>query len=406
MEVRIKALGGRSLSQGDLGGSLGGPLLNMEIHMKKSLLALAVLSAFAGVASAQSSITLYGRVDAGYTRFDPKNGNTSDISATSGLAAGNLGGNRWGIRGSEDLGGGLKGVFVLESGFGLDDGTSGQGGRLFGRQAYMGVTGGWGGLVMGRLAAFSSGTGDFDKFGSLDPFRTGAGILGFQKVMGSANSLRLDNAIAYVTPNMGGFSAGAGYTFRLSGQEIVGGSGNNNNGYVTYINFSAGPFYGVVTYDAFELGEVANDPKQKHLQIGASWDFKFMKLSAAYADESNQYAAGPAGVGFAGTVLGTTNSTGTQTLQANGADAQALAFGITVPFGAHSIRGAYHMRDVDSTATTGEAERTGWSLGYEYALSRRTTFYVYYGDVSDKKAYKIGNWGGATQGFLGLSHAF
>jgi predicted porin len=83
-----------------------------------------------------------------------------------------------------------------------------------------------------------------------------------------------------------------------------------------------------------------------------------------------------------------------------------MAFGVIVPFGAHSVRAAYHLRDVDSTPTTGEAERTGWSLGYEYALSRRTTFYAYYGDVSDKKAYKIGNWGGATQGFLGLSHAF
>jgi predicted porin len=406
MEVRIKALGGRFIGQGDLGGSLGGPFFNMEIRMKKSLLALAVLSAFAGVASAQSSITLYGRVDAGYTRFDPKQGNTTDLSATSGLAAGNLGGNRWGIRGSEDLGGGLKGVFVLESGFSLDDGTSGQGGRLFGRQAYMGLTGGWGGLVMGRLAAFSSGTGDFDKWGSLDPFRTGAGILGFQKIMASSNSLRLDNTIAYVTPNLGGFSAGLGTTFRAVGQEIPGGSGNNNWGYVSYINFSSGPFYGVVTYDALELGELANDPKQKHLQAGLSWDFKFMKLSFAYAQEENQYALGPAGVGFAATVLGTSTSTGTQTLQSSGADAEAMALGLIVPFGAHRINASYGMRDVDATATTGEAERTSWALGYEYSLSRRTTFYVYYGDVSDKKAYKIGNWGGATQGFLGLSHAF
>jgi predicted porin len=377
----------------------------MEIQMKKSLLALAVLSAFAGVASAQSSITLYGRVDAGYTRFDPDRGTTTDIEATSGLAAGNLGGNRWGIRGSEDLGGGLRGVFVLESGFSLDDGTSAQGGRLFGRQAYMGLTGGFGSLVMGRLATFSSGTGDFDKFGSLDPFRTGAGILGFQKVFSSANSLRLDNAIAYVTPTMGGFSAGVGYTFRLAGQENVG-SGNNNKGYVAYVNFGSGPFYGVITYDDFDLNELANDPNQTHLQAGLSWDFKFMKLSFAYGKEESQYTAGPAGVAFAGTVTGASVGSGTATLQATNSDAEAMALGLIVPFGAHSIRAAYHTRDVDSTATTGEAERTGWSLGYEYALSRRTTFYIYYGDVSDKDAYKIANWGGASQGFLGLSHAF
>jgi predicted porin len=407
MEVRIKALGDRFLGQGDLGGSLGGPFLNMEIHMKKSLLALAVLSAFAGVASAQSSITLYGRVDAGYARFDPKEGTATDVSATSGLQSGNLGGSRWGIRGSEDLGGGLKGVFVLESGFGLDDGTSGQGGRLFGRQAYMGVTGGFGGLVMGRLAAFSSGTGDFDKFGGLDPFRTGAGILGFQKFMGSANSLRLDNAVAYVTPTMGGFSAGVGYTFNLSGQEAVGGSGNNNTGYVSYINFGAGPFYGVITYDDFDLGAVANDPNQTHLQAGFSWDFKVVKLSFAYAKEENQYAAGPAGVGFSATpVTGASSSTGAQTLQVNGANAEAYVFGAIVPFGAHRINASYGERTVDAVGTTGEGTRTSWALGYEYSFSRRTTLYVYYGDVSDKDAYKIANWGGASQGFLGLSHTF
>jgi predicted porin len=392
----------------------------MEIHMKKSLLALAVLSAFAGVASAQSSITLYGRVDAGYFRFDPQSGTgagaqpngganglaVADIKATSGLAAGNLGGNRWGIRGSEDLGGGLKGVFVLESGFSLDDGISGQGTRLFGRQAYMGLTGGWGGLVMGRLATFSSGTGDFDKFGGLDPFRTGAGILGFQKFMGSANSLRLDNAVAYVSPNLGGFSAGVGYTFNLSGQEAVGGSGNNNTGYVSYINFSSGPFYGVITYDDFDLGAVTNDPNQTHLQAGFSWDFKVVKLSFAYAKEENQYAAGPAGVGFAASVSGASSSTGTQTLQANGASAEAYVIGAIIPFGAHRINASYGERSVDAIGTTGEATRTSWALGYEYAFSRRTTLYVYYGDVSDKDAYKIANWGGATQGFLGLSHTF
>jgi predicted porin len=392
----------------------------MEIHMKKSLLALAVLSAFAGVASAQSSITLYGRVDAGYFRFDPQSGTgagaqpngganglaVADIKATSGLAAGNLGGNRWGIRGSEDLGGGLKGVFVLESGFSLDDGISGQGTRLFGRQAYMGLTGGWGGLVMGRLATFSSGTGDFDKFGGLDPFRTGAGILGFQKFMGSANSLRLDNAVAYVSPNLGGFSAGVGYTFNLSGQEAVGGSGNNNTGYVSYINFSSGPFYGVITYDDFDLGAVTNDPNQTHLQAGFSWDFKVVKLSFAYAKEENQYAAGPAGVSFAASVAGTSNGNGTSTLQANGANAEAYVIGAIVPFGAHRINASYGERSVDAIGTTGEATRTSWALGYEYAFSRRTTLYVYYGDVSDKDAYKISNWGGATQGFLGLSHTF
>jgi predicted porin len=398
MKIRIKALGDRFHGQGDLGGSLGGSFFNMEIHMKKSLLALAVLSAFAGVASAQSSITLYGRVDAGYTNFDPKAGTVTDVSATRGLSAGNLGGNRWGIRGSEDLGGGLKGIFVLESGFSLDDGTSGQGGRLFGRQAYMGLGGNFGSVVMGRIAAFSSGTGDFDKIGGLDPFRTGVGSLGWQATFSSMNSLRLDNAIAYVTPNWGGFSAGVGHTFRAAGQELTGGSGNNNNGYVSYVSFGAGPFYGVVTYDTFDLGELANDPSQDHLQIGLSWDFKVIKLSAAYGQESEQYVLGPAGV-----TIGTGGAVATQT---PGTDATSWAVGAIIPFGAHRINASYQTRTVDALGAVGEGNRDAWALGYEYSLSRRTTLYAYYGDVSDKDTYKTANWGGIKQTFLGLSHTF
>ena len=372
--------------------------------MKKSILALAVLSAFAGVASAQSSVTLYGRADVGFTRFDPKAGNTSDVSATTGISSGNLGGSRWGIRGSEDLGGGMKGIFTLEGGYGQDDGTLGQGGRLFGRQAWAGLEGGFGSFVMGRIASFSSGTGSFDKFGGLDPFRTGYGNVGLQATFASSSALRLDNTVAYMTPNMGGFSAGAGYTFRAGGQELAGGNGSNNAGYITYINFGSGPFYGVVTYDNFKLGEVAGDPSQKHLQVGLSWDFKVIKLSAAYASETEQYALGPAGISFATTPSSTASTSGA--VQATATDATAYMVGAIVPIGPHRLAASYQSRESDAIRGLQEGERTVWTLGYEYSFSRRTTGYIVYGNVSDKKGYKSGNWGGITQTFVGLSHAF
>jgi predicted porin len=367
--------------------------------MKKSLLALAVLGAFAGAASAQSSVTLYGRVDGGFGRSDPREGITSDQSATTGIFSGVLGGNRWGLRGSESLGGGLRGIFALESGFTLDDGVSAQGGRLFGRQAYAGLAGGFGSLVLGRVAAFSSGTGDFDRFGTLDPFRTGVGNLGFQATMSSANSLRLDNAVAYLTPNMAGFSAGVGYTFRAAGQELPGSSGNNNAGYISYLNYSNGPLYAVVTYDNFKLGEVATDPKQSHLQMGIAWDFKIVRLSAAYAIEDSQYALGPAGTTFSATGA-------TTAIQQANSDADAWAIGAVIPLGAHRINASYQSRDVDGATAAGNAERTVWALGYEYSFSRRTTGYIYYGSVKDEGSYRTGNWGGVTQTFAGVSHAF
>ena len=124
--------------------------------MKKSLLALAAMSAFATAANAQSSVTLYGVVDvpieynnhlAPGVNTTPAGLNASGIpqslpggGSRVGLqTGGGLSGSRWGLRGTEDLGGGNSALFVLESGFGLDDGRSQQGGRLFGRQAYVGL---------------------------------------------------------------------------------------------------------------------------------------------------------------------------------------------------------------------------------------------------------------------------
>src|SRR5688572_1099677 len=101
--------------------------------MKKSLLACAILGAFTGAAFAQTSVTIYGVVDAGVERYD--NDATDVIRLSSGIQSGS----RLGFRGSEDLGGGLSAIFTLESGFNIDDGTMGQGGRLFGRQAFVGV---------------------------------------------------------------------------------------------------------------------------------------------------------------------------------------------------------------------------------------------------------------------------
>lgn len=357
--------------------------------MKKSLIALAVLGAFAGAASAQSSVTLYGIVDVNVQRTDPKAGTASDTSATTGVNGGHLAGNRWGVRGSEDLGGGMRAIFQLESGFDIDRGTLGQGGRLFGRQAYAGLAGNFGTLVAGRLAAFSSGTGAFDKFGSLDPFRTGYGIGGFQSTMSGANALRLDNTIAYLTPAIGGFSAGIGHTFRVDGAENAGGSSANNNGQIMYANFSAGPLYAVLTYNRIKVGEVAGDPTEKHLQVGASYDLKVVKLSAAYAKEDDQFSG-----------LRTTSA------QVAGSDAKAWAVGASAPFGPHRLAASYQKRDVDAFQGTPEGDRKVWTLGYEYSLSRRTTFYASYADLKDDGSLKTATSGGSKQTTVGLNHTF
>lgn len=354
--------------------------------MKKSLLALAVLGAFAGVASAQSSVTLYGIIDMNLQRNDPK---AAGVASTTGVNSGHQSGSRFGFRGSEDLGGGLSAIFTLEGGYSGDTGVSGQG-ALFGRQVWAGLRSNTAGaVVLGRLATFSSGTGSFDMFGSVDPFLTGFGISSLGSTFSSAGALRINNAIAYQSPTWGGFRLGVGYSFQIAGSENPG-SGANNPGIITAASFGTGPFYGVVTYDrvsptdAQKAGGLNND--QTHLQVGATFDLKVVKLHAAYAKEDNQFVA---------SAVGTTN----------GADATAYMGGFTIPVGNLSILGSYQKRD-GKVLGTYEADRTVWSLGGSYSLSRRTNLYLSYADSDGKKSLNNSTAYDTKQTTVGLRHQF
>ena len=123
--------------------------------MNKKLVALAVSAIAAGAASAQTAnVTLYGVVDTYLANIRSNNGGKS----VTVLDAGGLSGSRWGLRGSESLGGGLNAVFTLENGFDSSNAGLGQGGRLFGRQAYVGLTGGFGaGMISLAGLAFVAG---------------------------------------------------------------------------------------------------------------------------------------------------------------------------------------------------------------------------------------------------------
>lgn len=131
-----------------------------ENFMKKSLIAAALLGTFAASAFAAPSVTLYGRVDTGlaYTHknLDIDTSSTNTVSMESGFSTGN----RWGLKGTEDIGNAKVG-FVLESGFNSDDGTSGQNNRLFGREAQVNISGAYGTLYAGRLGSIASDNPEF-----------------------------------------------------------------------------------------------------------------------------------------------------------------------------------------------------------------------------------------------------
>ncbi len=165
--------------------------------MKKiSILALA---ACACAAQAQSSVTLYGVADMALERVK---GATSATRAASGQQFGS----RWGLRGNEDLGGGLKAVFQLESGINMVSGASGQGGLLFGRQAYVGLAGDFGAVRMGR---------------QYSPMDDVAGLVGTKvydvmsvvPIIGNGDYNRVNSAVTYLSPKVANTTFQAQYSF-------------------------------------------------------------------------------------------------------------------------------------------------------------------------------------------------
>jgi predicted porin len=347
--------------------------------MKKTWVALAVLGAFAGVAQAQSSVTLYGIVDVNLQLYDPK---PSGTDSTFRVDSGHQSGSRWGMRGSEDLGGGLKGVFTLEGGYSPDTGQLGQGGRLFGRQAWAGLQGGFGTIALGRVALLSSGTGSFDMFGSVDPFGTGFG--GLNLAFNSASALRVDNAILWKSANMGGFQVGLNHSRNVSGNEVA---GNKNNAYQSggAASFGAGPFFAAITYDVINNPAPGADD-QKHLQVGATFDLGVVKLHAAYAKEDNQ---------FTGSVVGTTN----------GADSSNYMAGVSAPLGGGSLMASYNNRNGKQQGTY-EADLVRWGIAYSYPLSRRTNLYASYADNNGKKSLDNNPSYDYRQYTVGVRHLF
>ncbi len=171
--------------------------------MKIGKLLLGAMTVAPIAAAAQSSVTLYGAVDTG-VEYVNNIGEAKSGVARVPVLTGTVP-SRWGLRGTEDLGGGLKSVFVLESGFAPDSGASNQGGRLFGRQALVGLSGRWGQVALGRQYTMLF-------WATLDSDILGPNIYGSAALDSYIPNTRVDNAISY-KGTFGGLTIGATYSF-------------------------------------------------------------------------------------------------------------------------------------------------------------------------------------------------
>jgi predicted porin len=377
--------------------------------MKKSLLVLAVAAAVPVLAQAQTNVTLYGRVDAS---VGSESRGTSATGVKGGsavsLLSGNQSSNRWGVRGSEDLGGGLKAIFNLEGGFDADVGrgfgqptqnsgvsnssgglapgatTSNTAGGLdFRRRSVMGLEGGFGSLVFGRdydpvfrvlLGSDNLGLGHYANVHTIVGANTG---FGGQRTYG----VRIDNGLHYVTPSLGGFVVRAAYGFSEqfnasagSGgltAAAVGGYTKSTGRAVSFAaEYAAGPLYVGLGYRA---NAVAAGPSLALAALQTGTD-KFTTLGARY-----NFGAFAVNGGYQRSDLAN---------GVNGAvDSKSIWVGGDVQAGPGRLHAQFGRID-----PTGAGKASTIGITYNYPLSKRTNAYATFGQVKNNTstAYTLG----------------
>jgi len=232
--------------------------------MKKSLLAVAVLGAFAGTAMA-ADVTLYGRIDTGleyvHTKFKPHTGDKVKTNKFNMMSGRNTG-SRWGLKGTEELGNGYKVGFILESGFNSDTGNQSVAGKLFNREAVIFVDGGFGRLYAGRQGDFTQGQGSVGLIGGTSAFSTSYGDYAAHATSTFAAGSNRDNTLTYVSPKFAGFGILAQYSFGDDGVE-----NKSNNTYKQQVYAKTGAVETVVDAKA-----------DRHAGLAATYDNGPLKL--------------------------------------------------------------------------------------------------------------------------------
>jgi GBP family porin len=338
--------------------------------MKKTLMVAALTGVFATAAHAQSSVTLYGLIDAGIT-YTNNQGGHSNWQETSG----SVNGSRWGLRGSEDLGGGLKAIFTLENGFGINNGTLKQNSREFGRQAFVGLASDqFGSVTLGRQ--YDSMV---DYVGPLALTGTGYGGTQFAHPYDNDNldnSFRINNSIKYSSANYGGFKFGALYGFSNDA-----GSFANNRAYSVGGSYTYGGLYVAAAY--LQLNSNVNGVANASGAV--SGDNTFVAGRQQTWGAGANYAFGPAVVGVVYTQtnlnqavgIGASNSGTENGLSLGGGSGHFQNFEVN---GRYSLTPALSLAAAYTyTQASIDGIRPKWNqfnLQTAYALSKRTDVYL------------------------------
>ncbi|MBA5607443.1 porin [Duganella sp. FT3S] len=337
-----------------------------------------------GTALADSNVTLYGVMDLGVSQDRGGIAGTA-TRITSGMATQS----RWGLRGNEDLGGGLSAFFVIEGGIHADTGSSTQNNTLFGRNTAVGLR--------GNLGAISAGLQDTPLFTTLntivDPLRNG--IARSNNLMASTG-FRANNSVLYRSPEWNGFSGDAMYAAgEVAGDNAAGRALGGSFGY------SNGPLSVRLAYHHRnnDTAVLKNQDAARNTLLGANYDFGPAKVYFGYGVDKGLNSA---------SLNNTAASFGGATPAAS-TDSRDLLLGVSAPFGVSTVVATYIRKD-DRTAMNQDAQQ--YALAYLYALSKRTDLYTSYALIRNHNgaAYTEGNseepGTGNKQFTVGLRHRF
>lgn len=417
--------------------------------MKKTLLTAALVAGFASVAHAESSVTLYGLVDGGVgftnqkTTWNYGNQSGSFKNREVGFKSGVKNGNRWGLKGTEDLGNGTSAIFQLESGFDLGTGQQAQGNkvngddtydRLFGRKAIVGLTGeSWGTLTLGRQYNAAD-----DFVAPIDPFGTGWSQAAIGSAFGGGVSARLDNSVKYVTPNFSGFQLGLGWTgsnsketYTFTGQADTE-TKVQNNGVTFGLGYNNGPIEAAFSFDYMKNkrsgyvgnADFNNETKTKVWNLGFAYDFDVVKLHLVYGQQRDGNIggiglAGDIGLPFGGSVgsLSRTQNGERLSFVGDGLRQQSWLVGLTAPVSdAGKVLFSYTGNSIKNNdfADGAKINTHIFNLGYLHSLSKRTSVYAVgsYGQSKLKSYAPVANMDKgtaklkSTEVIVGLQHRF
>lgn len=387
--------------------------------MQKKLIAVAVLGACVAGSAFAANVDVYGRIDTGlsYVHYDETG--LSDAKDTLSLDSGLSSDNRWGLKGSEDLGNGYQVGFVLEGGFDADTGALGAGG-IFGREATLRVSGPFGSIYAGRMGRIGSDAGSVGFYaGSVSPFGSGWGKMAGHFAVTANYDSRYNNALAYVSPKVGPVTVYAQYTMGNTTENESGDDRLFSLG--ARADFGALQVLGLVEYLNKQSTVAGTDgtPNVTHndsqyddsytINLGGSYDFSVAKvfLAGQYFKAAPNYAGMKAN--YAKLVKGEE--------WRYSFDGFGVNVGATAPIGAGEFLVSAGYGKGDLNYNTQDAKRSADAyiiqVGYTYPFSKRTNLYagagymqtsmedgITTGNTTSDKDFKT------TQVMFGLLHKF